>query len=210
MTSDFNKGIPLGKVTVLAGESGAGKSMTGSAIIGLIEPPGYIDKGEIWLENDRIDQLPIGKANRIRGRRISMVFQDPLTSLNPLKKIGDQLIEINRLTIAKIFKSNGYSTAVVGKWHLGLGFNKIDYNAEISPGPNQLGFDYSYIMPDTQDRVPTVYIENGRVVNLDANDPIEVDFKTNFQGQPTGKTNPELLKMKWHHGHNGSIVNGVP
>ena len=65
-------------------------------------------------------------------------------------------------------------------------------------------------MPDTQDRVPTVYIENGRVVNLDANDPIEVDFKTNFQGQPTGKTNPELLKMKWHHGHNGSIVNGIP
>ena len=86
---EVNRGEILGFV----GESGAGKSMTGSAIIGLIEPPGYIDKGEIWLENDRIDQLPIGKANHIRGRRISMVFQDPLTSLNPLKKIGDQLIE---------------------------------------------------------------------------------------------------------------------
>ena len=86
---EVNKGEILGFV----GESGAGKSMTGSAIIGLIDPPGYIDRGEIWLEDIRIDQLSLGKSNHIRGRRISMVFQDPLTSLNPLKKIGDQLIE---------------------------------------------------------------------------------------------------------------------
>ncbi len=123
---------------------------------------------------------------------------------------GSLIIDSDEVTIPRLLKQNKYKTGIVGKWHLGLGFNKIDYNAEISPGPNQLGFDYSYIMPDTQDRVPTVYIENGRVVNLDANDPIEVDFNTNFQGQPTGKANPELLKMKWHHGHNGSIVNGIP
>ena len=86
---ELNKGEILGFV----GESGAGKSMTGSAIIGLIDPPGYIEKGEIWLEDIRIDQLSLGKANHFRGSRISMVFQDPLTSLNPLKKIGDQLIE---------------------------------------------------------------------------------------------------------------------
>ena len=75
------------------GESGAGKSMTGAAIIGLIDPPGYIDQGEIWLKDKRIDQLGISAANQIRGRRISMVFQDPLTSLNPLRTIGDQLVE---------------------------------------------------------------------------------------------------------------------
>jgi len=75
------------------GESGAGKSMTGAAIIGLIDPPGYIDQGEIWLKDKRIDQLGISAANHIRGRRISMVFQDPLTSLNPLRTIGDQLVE---------------------------------------------------------------------------------------------------------------------
>ena len=122
---------------------------------------------------------------------------------------GSLIIDSNEVTIPKLLKQNKYQTGIVGKWHLGLGLNKIDYNSEISPGPNQSGFDYSYIMPDTQDRVPTVYIENGKVVNLDPNDPIEIDFKANFQGQPTGKANPELLKMKWHHGHNGSIVNGI-
>ena len=122
---------------------------------------------------------------------------------------GSLIIDTNEVTIPKLLKQNGYQTAIVGKWHLGLGLNKIDYNSEISPGPNQLGFDYSYIMPDTQDRVPTVYIENGKVVNLDPDDPIKVDFKTNFKDQPTGKDNPELLKMKWHHGHNGSIINGI-
>ncbi|GIR97893.1 MAG: hypothetical protein CM15mP101_02630 [Flavobacteriaceae bacterium] len=65
-------------------------------------------------------------------------------------------------------------------------------------------------MADTQDRVPTVYIENGYVVNFDTNDPIEVSFRGNFEGLPTGLKNPELLSMIWHHGHNGSIVNGVP
>ena len=114
------------------------------------------------------------------------------------------------MTIPKLLKQNGYQTGIVGKWHLGLGLNKIDYNSTISPGPNELGFNYTYIMPDTQDRVPTVYVENGKVVNLEPKDPIEVDFKSNFQDQPTGKDNPELLKMKWHHGHNGSIVNGIP
>ena len=65
-------------------------------------------------------------------------------------------------------------------------------------------------MAATQDRVPTVYIENGDVVNLDPNDPIEINYDKNFDGQPTGKNNPELLKLKWHHGHNSSIINGIP
>ena len=65
-------------------------------------------------------------------------------------------------------------------------------------------------MAATQDRVPTVYIENGNVVGLDTLDPIEVNYWKNYEGLPTGKKNPELLTMKWHHGHNGSIVNGIP
>src|SRR6056300_166300 len=119
------------------------------------------------------------------------------------------IIDTGEMTIPKMLKTQGYQTAIVGKWHLGLGNSKIDYNKKISPGPNEVGFDYSFIMPDTQDRVPTVYLENGSVVNLDPEDPIEVSFEQNFEGQPTGKDNPELLTMKWHHGHNGSIVNGV-
>ncbi|MEL0186635.1 MAG: sulfatase-like hydrolase/transferase [Flavobacteriaceae bacterium] len=120
------------------------------------------------------------------------------------------IIDTLEMTIPKMLKTKGYETGIVGKWHLGLGSTKIDYNKKISPGPNEVGFDHSFIMADTQDRVPTVYIENGYVVNLDPNDPIEVNFKRDDYGLPSGTKNPELLTMKWHHGHNKAIVNGVP
>lgn len=120
------------------------------------------------------------------------------------------IIDTLEMTIPRMLKTKGYETGIVGKWHLGLGNTKIDYNKKISPGPNEVGFDHSFIMADTQDRVPTVYIENGHVVNLDPNDPIEVNFKRDDYGLPSGTKNPELLTMKWHHGHNKAIVNGVP
>ncbi|NRB64055.1 MAG: arylsulfatase [Saprospiraceae bacterium] len=120
------------------------------------------------------------------------------------------LIDTNQLTIPKMLKAKGYHTGIVGKWHLGLGNGQVNWNDTIAPGPNEVGFDYSYIMAATQDRVPTVYIENGMVVNLDPNDPIAINYQENFAGEPTGLDNPELLKMKWHHGHNSSIVNGIP
>ncbi|WP_423129644.1 sulfatase family protein [Gaoshiqia sp. Z1-71] len=120
------------------------------------------------------------------------------------------LIDTNQITIPKMLKKQGYHTGIVGKWHLGLGDGYADWNQHIAPGPNEVGFDYSYIMAATQDRVPTVYIENGKVAGLDPNDPIEVNYEQNFEGEPTGKDNPELLTMKWHHGHNNSIVNGIP
>lgn len=120
------------------------------------------------------------------------------------------LVSTEQMTVPKMLKGKGYHTGIVGKWHLGLGDGNVDWNHHISPGPNEVGFDYSYIMAATQDRVPTVYIENGMVENLDPNDPIEVSYEKNFEGEPTGKDNPELLKMKWHHGHNNSIVNGIP
>ncbi len=85
--------IAKGEVLGVVGESGAGKSVTGLAIIGLIDPPGRIAGGEIYLSGMRIDNLPPEELRRIRGKRIGMIFQDPLTSLNPLYRIGDQLIE---------------------------------------------------------------------------------------------------------------------
>jgi peptide/nickel transport system ATP-binding protein len=88
--------IAPGEVLGVVGESGAGKSMTGAAIIGLIEPPGHISGGEIRLDGQRIDNLPHEEMRKVRGRRIGMVFQDPLTSLNPLYTIGDQIIETIR------------------------------------------------------------------------------------------------------------------
>src|SRR5438045_3279979 len=90
---DISFEIAPGEVLGVVGESGAGKSLTGAAIIGLLEPPGRIAGGEIRLEGERIDNLPPEAMRRIRGRRIGAIFQDPLTSLNPLYSIGRQLVE---------------------------------------------------------------------------------------------------------------------
>ncbi len=120
------------------------------------------------------------------------------------------IIDTEMMTLPKMLKAEGYQTGIVGKWHLGLGDGHLDWNKSITPGPNEVGFDESYIMAATQDRVPTVFIDNGKVENLDPNDPIYVNYKKNFEGEPTAITNPELVKLKWHHGHNNSVVNGIP
>lgn len=88
--------IAPGEILGVVGESGAGKSMAGNAIIGLLDRPAHIASGEVWLNGRRIDNLPPEDLRRIRGRQIGMVFQDPLTSLNPLLRIGDQLTETIR------------------------------------------------------------------------------------------------------------------
>ncbi len=121
------------------------------------------------------------------------------------------IIRPERYTLADVFKNAGYQTGVVGKWHLGLGDKTAtqDWNGHITPGPSDIGFDYSFILAATGDRVPCVYVENERVINLDPNDPISVSYEKNFEGEPTGKLNPELLKMHPSHGHDMSIVNGI-
>jgi peptide/nickel transport system ATP-binding protein len=85
--------IGAGEILGVVGESGAGKSMAGNAVIGLLTPPAHVSKGEIWLNGQRIDQFNGQAMRRLRGKEIGMVFQDPLTSLNPLLRIGDQLTE---------------------------------------------------------------------------------------------------------------------
>ena len=90
---DVSFDIAPGEVLGVVGESGAGKSVTGAAVMGLLEPPGRIGGGEVWLKGERIDNLPPHRLRRIRGKRIGMVFQDPLTSLDPLYRVGDQLTE---------------------------------------------------------------------------------------------------------------------
>jgi len=90
---DISFSIAPGEVLGVVGESGAGKSLTGAAIIGLLEPPGRVAGGEILLDGQRIDNLPYEKMRRIRGKEIGAVFQDPLTSLNPLYTVGRQIVE---------------------------------------------------------------------------------------------------------------------
>jgi peptide/nickel transport system ATP-binding protein len=93
---DVSFHIDPGEILGVVGESGAGKSLTGAAIIGLLEPPGRIGAGEIHLEGRRIDNLPYEKMRKVRGQEIGAIFQDPLTSLNPLYRVGYQLIETIR------------------------------------------------------------------------------------------------------------------
>src|SRR5690348_731455 len=119
------------------------------------------------------------------------------------------IIEPGRVTLPSMLKKQGYNTAAIGKWHLGLGNGTIDWNGEIKPGPLEIGFDYSFIIPATLDRVPCVFVENHQVVNLDPKDPIRVSYKHPFPGEQTGKHNPELLRLKPSHGHNQAIINGV-
>lgn len=126
-----------------------------------------------------------------------------------LKGDAPALILPGKPTIASMFKKAGYKTGVVGKWHLGLGAGNVNWNEEVKPGPLEIGFDYSFLLPSTGDRVPSVYLENHHVVNLDKNDPITVDYNKKIGDRETGEENPELLRMIADPQHNKTIVNGV-
>ena len=121
------------------------------------------------------------------------------------------LIPADMPTLPSLLKEAGYRTAVVGKWHIGIGDGNPDWNLDIPSTPLDVGFDESFIMAATNDRVPCVYLDGRNVQNLDPADPIEVFYQKEnpFPGLPTGRDNPELLTMKHSHGHDCTIVNGV-
>ncbi|MBD0425995.1 sulfatase family protein [Aquisalinus flavus] len=119
------------------------------------------------------------------------------------------LIRPGQPTLASMLKSRGYTTAVVGKWHLGLGDDNVDWNGPVKPGPLEVGFDYSFLLPATGDRVPTVYVENHHVVGLEADDPLQVSYQEKIGDRPVGYENPDLLRQGADKLHSGSIVNGI-
>ncbi len=178
--------------------------------------------GNRTLPTPHIDSLAMGGVCLTDGHASSATSTPSryalLTGMYPWKnkdaKIlpGDAPLLVNpkQFTLAKMLRNAGYATAAIGKWHLGMGVGKIDWNKKISPGAADLGFDYSYLIAATVDRVPTVYVENGCVAGLDPADPISVDYTRPFEGEPTAANHPEMMRMRWSHGHQGSIINGIP
>jgi arylsulfatase A-like enzyme len=112
-------------------------------------------------------------------------------------------------TIASMLQSAGYRTAIIGKWHLGLGTKWPYWNGDLKPGPLELGFEHCLILPTTNDRVPQVLVENHRVRHLDPSDPLWVGNSKPAGDHPSGTTHPELLRLKSHGQHNNTIHNGI-
>ncbi|MEO1056617.1 MAG: arylsulfatase [Actinomycetota bacterium] len=136
-------------------------------------------------------------------------FRNPRAAILPAD--APLIIPPGSPTLPAMLRSAGYKTSVVGKWHLGLGDGKIDWNADLALAPIDVGFDESYILPGTNDRVPCVYVDGRRVDGLDPADPLEVTYQEDqaFTDEPTGRDDPHLLTMRYSHGHDGTIVNGV-
>jgi arylsulfatase A-like enzyme len=134
-------------------------------------------------------------------------FREPNARVLP----GDAplLIKPGTPTLPSVLRSAGYATGCVGKWHVGLGTGAIDWNGEVAPGPLEVGFDESFIVPATPDRVPCVYLDGHRVFHLDPADPITVSYKHKVGDLPTGKERPDLLRYGLSAGHAGTIIDRI-
>lgn len=195
-------------------------------IIIYIDDLGYGDLscyGATKIKTPNVDQLAKSGLLFTNGHCTSATCTPSrygmLTGEYPWRKTGTGILEgdapliipTDKLSLPKVFQHAGYTTGVVGKWHLGLGKEvEKDWNGSIRPGPNEVGFGYSYIFPATADRVPTVFMENDKVVGLEPGDTLEISYKTKIGNEPTGAENPELLKMTaTGTQHSNTIVNGI-
>lgn len=219
-------GIPAVMLLSACANHGKAPENTPNVIIIMADDIGYGDLD--WLGSNTISTPHVNRLAE-EGVRFSNCYATSatstpsrfgmLTGTYPWRKEGTgiaagdapMLISPDQYSMADMFKSVGYATGAVGKWHLGLGAErgKQDWNGLVTPNLSDIGFDYSYIMAATGDRVPCVYIENGRVLNLDPNDPIEVSYTTPFEGEPTALTNPEMLTLLPSQGHDQSIIGGI-
>jgi len=225
----FLKGLAAGAVTMAARDawSAADAPDKPNIILILCDDVGYGDAGcygATCVKTPNIDRLAREGVRFTDAHSPSAVCTPTRYSVltgqyawrNPL---GDHILSgVAPLSIAPgtptvpaVLKDAGYATGLVGKWHLGLGTQQqpVDYNTDIAPGPLEVGFDYAFYYPATNDRVPCVYIEGRRVVNLDPADPIRVSYKDKVGDDPTGADHPERLKMKADNSHSQTIVNGI-
>lgn len=203
------------------------KKTTPNVIIINVDDLGYGDLscyGATKIKTPNIDKLAAGGVRMTNAHSTAATCTPSRYSLMtgqfPWRKQGTGIlpgdaaliIPTDKLSLPLLFKKAGYATGIVGKWHLGIG-DSVDknWNQELKPGPNEVGFDYSFIFPATADRVPTVFVENGKVLGAEPTDPILVSYGKPIGIDPTGAAHPELLKMKAspNHGHDGTIVNGI-
>ncbi len=120
------------------------------------------------------------------------------------------LIDPDVITLPDLFRQADYRTSIIGKWHLGIGEGDVDWNSEIKPGPLELGFDESFIIPTTTDRVPTVYVDGYHVSGLSpADPPLRVSYRERVGELPTGRSHPKLLRYPADGQHSGTIVDGI-
>ncbi|MCA9179626.1 MAG: sulfatase-like hydrolase/transferase [Planctomycetales bacterium] len=215
----------LGALLVLNNSASADQAAKPNIIVIMADDLGYGDVscyGATRVKTPHIDRLASGglrftdgycSASTCTPTRFSFLtgnyaFRHQGTGIAPPN--SPAIIKPGTETVASLLRRGGYRTAVVGKWHLGLGGEQgPDWNGLLKPGPREIGFDFNFLLPTTNDRVPQVYVKNHRVLNLDPNDPLWVGDKKPSPDHPTGITHRDTLKMDWSHGHNATIHNGI-